>query len=71
MLEFIVLGLIPGTHVQLEFADVIMAWVSIMFALHVLRTMFNHYRLVRQYEQSALYFTIVARKHWLTRQLHS
>ncbi len=36
MLEFIVLGQVPGTHIQLSFGNVIVLWLTVLCAYVVI-----------------------------------
>lgn len=69
MLEFIVLGLVPGTHIRLDFNDVMMLSFTVFFLLHVATTFYRYYHLLKMYDQAGTYFTVVARKHLLTRRI--
>lgn len=69
MLEFIVLGLVPGTHIQLTFGNVLVLWMVTIASWQVASALYAHIKLAHQYELKGYYFTIVARKHWLTRKL--
>lgn len=69
MLEFIVLGLVPGTHIQLNFNDVMMISFTVFLLLHIITTVYRYYTLLKMYDQAGTFFTIVARKRWLTRRI--
>lgn len=71
MLEFIVLGLVPGTHIQLDFADIVMLTLALITSAHMVMTVYDYHRLMRHYSETALYLTVVKRKHWLTRKLQT
>jgi hypothetical protein len=62
MLEFIVLGIIPGTQTQLSPFGVVLLWIALVLSVRFIVQLHRYYRLLEQYEQSALYFILVARR---------
>lgn len=71
MLEFIVLGIIPGTQIQLSPMGVVLLWAAIVLLSRILMILYRYHRLLLSYETFGTYFTVVARKHLLTRRLRS
>jgi hypothetical protein len=59
MLEFIVLGIIPGTQTQLSPLGVILLWIALVLGARFIINLHCSYRLLERYEQSAVYFTLV------------
>lgn len=71
MLEFIVLGIIPGTQIQLSPTGVILLWSGILLLARFIAVFRSSYRLLDKYDESGTYFTLVAKKHLITRRLRS
>lgn len=71
MLEFIVLGIVPGTQFQLSPMGVVLLWVVFVSIIRTGSTFFGARRLLRKYKLIGTYYTIIAKKHRITRQLNS
>lgn len=70
MLEFIVLGIIPGTQIQLSPTGVILLWTTILLFGHFTLTLHRSHKLLESYGHYGAYFTIVTKKHSITRRLN-
>jgi hypothetical protein len=61
VLEFIVLGQIPGTNLYLNFTEVLLLWVLTFLLGKTLFSVRHYKKLGVQFEQLALYFNLVIR----------
>jgi hypothetical protein len=69
MLEFIVLGIIPGTEIQLSPFGVVLLWLGLALTGRSLLHLHNSHKLMEKYEEHGIYFTLITKKHRITRRL--
>jgi hypothetical protein len=58
MLEFIVLGIIPGTKIQLSPFGVMLASIALVLAVRFAVDMSRSYLVLERYEQFIAYYTL-------------
>jgi hypothetical protein len=60
MLEFIVLGQVPGTHLELNFTTVLFVWLAVLMISELSLRIWRLQRQVKpQVEALAVYFAVV------------
>lgn len=62
MLEFIVLGQIPGTRWRLSFTVVLLLWLAVVVGAKSMISYYRYHKLMEAVEQTALYFAVVNMK---------
>lgn len=62
MLEFIVLGQVPGTQIQLNFTGVLLIAAVLVFVAKTSVKYYRYHKLREQFEQLALYMNIITKK---------
>jgi len=62
MLEFIVLGQVPGTHIQLNLTGVLLVWAGLMVTAKMALSYRHYHKLRERFGQVALYLRVVAGK---------
>lgn len=60
MLEFIVLGQVPGTQMRLSFTVVLLLWLAVILLAKSLFAFHQRHKLLEDVEQSALYFAVIS-----------
>ena len=69
MMEFIVLGIVPGTRIQLSPMGVVLLWTFVTIMLHIALELYLMNLTVRKYSYFGNYCMIATKKHMITRRL--
>jgi len=62
MLEFIVLGQVPGTHIQLTYQEVLGVGLGLVLSIKAARRLYRSYKTFVRSEQAALYAALINQK---------
>ncbi len=62
MLEFIVLGKVPGTNWQISFTTILLFWILVMLALKALRSYYRYHKFKSNLGQQLARYLLMSKK---------